>query len=105
MDFLQHTRINYKNRPEELELFRQGDRALLELAVATVVFQHQVGRYFLFENPPNSELWREPALRRVWDLQVAQQVEGPTTCVGHGGAYGSPFLKPFRWLSNSATLL
>ena len=60
---------NYAHRPEELESLRRVDRRMLRLMVWTMIEQSTQGRYFLFENPVGSQIWKEPAMEEVYDLE------------------------------------
>ena len=59
------SRINYAHRPIELEEKRARDRKMLELMVWSMRQQAAGGRYFLFENPPTSDVWKDEAFQSV----------------------------------------
>jgi len=100
------TNLNWSHRQHELKCLRDIDRSMLRLMVWTMKAQHASGRYFLFENPPSSQLWSEPMLQEIYDLPNVM------LGVGHACAYekcnleGNLYLwKTHRWMANHECLI
>ncbi|CAK0888740.1 unnamed protein product, partial [Prorocentrum cordatum] len=95
--------VNYVDHPELLERLRARDRRLIDLIKWTIKYQVKHGRFFLFENPPTSAIWK--------DLQFAPLLPLGETVIGHGCQYGKtgktglPIRKAYRWFSNSPPVL
>ncbi|CAK0901104.1 unnamed protein product [Prorocentrum cordatum] len=95
--------VNYVDHPELLERLRARDRRLIDLIKWTIKYQVKHGRFFLFENPPTSAIWK--------DLQFAPLLPLGETVIGHGCQYGKtgetglPIRKAYRWFSNSPPAL
>ncbi|CAK0884583.1 unnamed protein product [Prorocentrum cordatum] len=95
--------VNYVDHPELLERLRARDRRLIDLIKWTIMYQVKHGRFFLFENPPTSAIWK--------DLQFAPLLPLGETVIGHGCQYGKtgktglPIRKAYRWFSNSPPVL
>ncbi|CAK0822312.1 unnamed protein product [Prorocentrum cordatum] len=95
--------VNYVDHPELLERLRARDRRLIDLIKWTIKYQVKHGRFFLFENPPTSAIWK--------DLQFAPLLPLGETVIGHGCQYGKtgktglPIRKAHRWFSNSPPAL
>ncbi|CAK0896986.1 unnamed protein product, partial [Prorocentrum cordatum] len=95
--------VNYVDHPELLERLRARDRRLIDLIKWTIEYQVKHGRFFLFENPPTSAIWK--------DLQFAPLLPLGETVIGHGCQYGKtgktglPIRKAHRWFSNSPPAL
>ena len=99
------TKLNYAHRQSELAELRDRDRSLLRLMTWTMHYQHDNNRYFMFENPPTSAIWREP---HIHELCVAPHT---FLSVTHACAYGKvddvsklPLWKEYKWLCNSQAL-
>lgn len=109
-----NSNINYRgDRRALLEALREGDKPQLRNMVWTMKKQHKSGRYFLFEQPVGSELYKEEPLEEVYDLPP-NSASGAVveSCIGHGCMYGfrhtktqRPIKKKFRWLANRRRLL
>ena len=97
--------VNYRDRPEELAARQAAIRPMLINIVDSLMEVHRRGRFFLLENPPTSQLWKEPSVERLANLP------GVITGIGHMCQYGmkSPegeFLKkPMRFMTNHPDLL
>ncbi|CAK0858169.1 unnamed protein product, partial [Prorocentrum cordatum] len=95
--------VNYVDHPELLERLRARDRRLIDLIKWAIKYQVKHGRFFLFENPPTSAIWK--------DLQFAPLLPLGETVIGHGCQYGKtgktglPIRKAYRWFSNSPPVL
>ena len=89
---------NFVNNPEELERRWKANEPMLENTVQGLEEQASAKRYFLFENPPTSALWKQPAVQRLLNL------DGVLTGIGHQCAYGLkdpssiPMKKAMRWV-------
>ncbi|CAK0893621.1 unnamed protein product [Prorocentrum cordatum] len=66
--------VNYVDHPELLERLRARDRRLIDLIKGAVKYQVKHGRFFLFENPPTSAIWK--------DLQFAPLLPLGETVIG-----------------------
>lgn len=68
--------LNYSHRLDEWYHLQQEDRPLLDLSADLAEQQHKEGRFFMLENPRNSEVWETDRLQRllalpgVWDIVV-----------------------------------
>ena len=100
-----NTRFNYHDRPEVLQEKQESDRPMLRLMVWTMHQQIKNHRFFLFENPSGSAIWKEDVLKRI--------LEHPKTMVGDGhgcpyglkGEKGGLLWKHWRWMTNHPLLL
>ena len=57
--------MNYSNRGKLLESLRDAERPLLKLVAWTARKQAEGGRYFLIEQPPTSDAWKEPIIQAI----------------------------------------
>ena len=105
------TNTNYWWRPRELQALRAVDRHMLSLMVWTMHEQSKHNRYFLFENPPSSQLWGEPIMQSVYSLPNVQVGVGDACMYGKvipdsfGFGHGLYLRKRHRWLANHVALL
>lgn len=95
---------NYKNRPEELMAWRDSERPGIKLAAWTCRTQAAGGRYYLLENPPTSQLKRQPEFQPIRD--ILSRMSG----IGDMGAYGAmgkqlPIIQPMEFFCNDVGLL
>ena len=94
---------NYKNRPEELMAWRDSERPGIKLAAWTCRTQAAGGRYYLLENPPTSQLKRQPEFQPIRD--ILSRMSG----IGDMGAYGAmgkqlPIIQPMQFFCNDVGL-
>ena len=93
-----NSNVDYRgDRRSLLEALREGDRPQLRNMVWTMKEQHRGGRYFLFEQPVGSELYKEEPLEEIYDLppNVASGA-AVESVIGHGCMYGFRHTKTQR---------
>ena len=91
--------MNFSHRLGDWEWLQSLQHPLLKLAASLAKEQHANHRFFLIENPQNSELWEQPEIRDLERLPGVWKV----TCLA--GAFkaqvqGKPIRKPFTFLGN-----
>ena len=75
--------VNHRGRERELEERQGALRWMLQGIVASLHNAADAGRYFMFENPPSSGIWRESAVRGLAQRRDA------CTAIGHQCLDGS----------------
>ena len=89
--------VNYKDRPEELEILQEAERPFIRLVKEIFVDQRRRGGHALAENPATASSWKEPEIE---DLR--REYFETTSCMcqfGMVGKNGYPMLKRVRWLA------
>ena len=95
--------LNCAHRLDQWYDLQANDKPLLDIVTKIATEQHQSGRYFLIENPQNSELWDTPQMQRLAALP------GVWTVVIHAGSFGAQIdghliRKAFKFMGNCAPL-
>ncbi|CAK9111736.1 Copia protein [Durusdinium trenchii] len=69
------TRINYKDRPQELRRLRLKQKKLINLAIEAATVQIAGGNHVAFEHPRGSELWNKPDVKELLQMPHFQEVD------------------------------
>ena len=99
--------VNFQGlRRAILDARRMSEKEIKELTAWTMREQYDGGRWFLFENPPTSDVFVEPEFTPIWTLP------GVYSAVNHNCQWGAvrptqnlPIKKPTRWVGNNKNLL
>lgn len=76
------TRINYKDRPQELRRLRLKQKKLINLAIEAATVQIAGGNHVAFEHPRDSELWNKPDIKESLQMPQFQEVDFDTRSFG-----------------------
>ena len=83
-----------------------SEKEIKELTAWTMREQYDGGRWFLFENPPTSDVFVEPEFTPI------RMLPGVYSAINHNCQWGTvhptqnlPIKKPTRWVGNNKNLL
>ena len=88
------TRINYKDRPQELRRLRLKQKKLINLAIEAATIQIAGGNHVAFEHPRDSEIWNKPDMKEL--LQTPQFQEVDFDVCSFAISDGGPSKKPTK---------
>lgn len=96
---------SFRRRPDALRAIQNSDRPLLRLVRDTARMQAQSGRYFVVENPPTSQAWREIEIMDSFDLPNMHTGIGDMCAFVRASDDGVPIKKAMRFATIDETLL
>lgn len=98
--------VNFRGREDELERLRRGDLIILDTIYRAIETQVKAGRYFLFEQPLESELLKTPKAMKILKLPGVESVVSEMCGLGKMDTTDeNPLWKRMKFISKSELLL
>ena len=99
------SRLNRVIHPDSCGEQRRVGLSLARLMAELMVYQRKRGKFYIVENPAQSEMWNLPEFRRIWEEKYVGAATFPQCGLGLRTPEGLPILKYTTLWSNSPFII